>query len=63
MNVNPSTPSWRPSAPIPRRIGVYRARRSVSYTTIYVFFAFLVLLAIAFTVYLFLTGGQHYGAK
>lgn len=58
MNVSPSTPSWRPSAPVSPNIGIYRANRSVSRTTIYVFATFLLLLAVAFTVYLLLTGGQ-----
>jgi len=55
---SPSTPSWRPSAPISPNIGVYRAKRTISTHAIYAFAAFLFLLAVAFTVYLFLTGGQ-----
>jgi len=54
-----SRPSWRPSAPIPPSVGLYRAHRTVSYATIYAFFGVLVVLAIAFTIYLFATGGDH----
>lgn len=58
MNVSPSTPSWRPSAPVSPNIGIYRAKPTVSRQAIYMFAAFLFLLAVAFTVYLLLTGGQ-----
>jgi len=53
-----SIPSFRPSAAISPSIGVYRAKRSISVHSIYALAAFLFLLAVAFTVYLFLTGGQ-----
>jgi hypothetical protein len=55
---SPSTPSYRPSAPISPNIGVYRAKRTVSTHAIYAFAAVLFLFAVAFTVYLLLTGGQ-----
>ena len=58
MYASPSTPSWRPSAPISPNVGVYRAKRTISTHAIYAFATFLFLLAVAFTVYLFLTGGQ-----
>ena len=58
MYVSPSTPSWRPSAPISPTVGVYRARRAISTHAIYAFATFLFLLAVAFTIYLLLTGGQ-----
>ncbi|MBI2393858.1 MAG: hypothetical protein HYV09_30075 [Deltaproteobacteria bacterium] len=48
-------PSWRPSVPLPRTVGVYRAKKSISYLALYSLFAFFVLFAVAFTVYLLLT--------
>jgi hypothetical protein len=54
----PSTPSWRPSGPIPPAVGVYRAPRMLSYKAIGAIAGFLMLLALAFTIYLLLTGGQ-----
>lgn len=58
-----SRPSWRPSAPIAPSIGVYPTRTLPSYASIYAFFGVLVLLAIAFTVYLFATGGNPWPAR
>lgn len=63
MNSFPSTPSLRPSGPIPPAIGVYPAKRMISYRAIGALAAFLALLAFAFTVYLFLTGGQQWPAR
>lgn len=54
----PSTPSWRPSAPIPRQVGVYSTPRELSYRAIGAIASFLGLLALAICVYLWLTGGQ-----
>lgn len=54
----PSTPSWRPSGPIPSAVGVYRAPRTLSYRAIGALAGVLMLLALAFTAYLLLTGGR-----
>lgn len=51
-----SRPSWRPSAPIAPSVGMYRSRNQPSYRAIYAFFGLLVVLAVAFTVYLFVFG-------
>jgi hypothetical protein len=58
-----SSPSWRPSGPIPPGIGIYPAKRNISYRAIGALAAFLMLLALAFTVYLLLTGGQQWPAR
>lgn len=58
MNVSPSNPSWRPSAPIPPNVGIYKAKRIIPMPLIYMTATALFLFAVAFTVYLFLTGGQ-----
>lgn len=55
VTTTPSSQSWRPSMPLPRTVGVYKSKKSISYLAIYSLFAFFVLFAVAFTVYLLLT--------
>ena len=55
---SPSTPSMRPSGPPCPQVGVYRAKRVIPYSTFYAFGVFLLLLGLAFCVYLWLTGGK-----
>lgn len=54
----PTTPSWRPSGPIAREVGVYSAPRTLSYRAIGAIAGFLAMLAFAICLYLWLTGGQ-----
>lgn len=58
MNATPSRTSWRPSGPLPTSVGVYPAREPISHRAIGAIATFLFLLALALSIYMWLTGGQ-----
>lgn len=51
------TVNARPSGPIPSNVRVYRARRTMSWRAIWTVGALLVLLAVAFTIFILSWGG------